>query len=153
MSNTAEEAIRAAFNYYDANGNGKVSSSELKKVMDHLGLVLPEEQIKAVIAQYDFNQDGEWEWTEFKDFYMKVVVNEQKAISLEDETAAVFKLLDADKDGRIDNAEIKAFMIQIGQSASEAEIQELINAYDANKTGVMEFDEFTKFYKDAKASS
>ena len=152
MSKVGEEAIRAAFTYYDADGSGKVSSSELKKVMDHLGLVLPEDQIKQVIAQYDFNSDGEWEWSEFYDFYMKVVVNEMKSISLEDETLAVFKLLDADKDGKIDNKEIKAFLVQIGQTANDTEIQELIDAYDANKTGVMEFDEFAKFYKDAKSS-
>ena len=152
MSNkVGEDTIRSVFKYYDADGSGKISVSELKKVMDQMGIVLSPEQIKLAVAQYDFNNDGEWDFNEFYQFYIKVVVNTQQSISIDQEIKGVFSLLDADKNGRIDVQEIKVFFQQVGYPLSDNEVLQLIKMYDKNNSGVMEFDEFASFYRDAKS--
>ena len=152
MSNKAgEDTIRSVFKYYDADGSGKISVTELKKVMDQMGIVLGPDQIKLAVAQYDFNQDGEWDFNEFYQFYIKVVVNTQQSISIDQEVKGVFSLLDADKNGRIDVQEIKVFFQQVGYPLSDNEVLQLIKMYDKNNSGVMEYDEFASFYRDAKS--
>ena len=151
MSKVGEDTIRSVFKYYDSDGSGKISVNELKKVMDQMGIVLTPDQIKAAIAQYDFNQDGEWDFNEFYQFYIKVVVNTQQSLSIDQEIQGVFNLLDSDKNGKIDVQEIKVFFTQVGYPLNDSEVAELIKMYDANSSGVMEQDEFTNFYKDAKS--
>ena len=151
MSKVGEDTIRSVFKYYDSDGSGKISVNELKKVMDQMGIVLTPDQIKAAIAQYDFNQDGEWDFNEFYQFYIKVVVNTQQSLSIDQEIQGVFNLLDSDKNGKIDVQEIKVFFTQVGYPLNDSEVAELIKMYDANNSGVMEQDEFTNFYKDAKS--
>ena len=151
MSRVGEDTIRSVFKYYDADGSGKISVNELKKVMDQMGIVLSPDQIKLAVAQYDFNQDGEWDFNEFYQFYVKVVVNTQQSISIDQEIKGVFSLLDADKNGRIDVQEIKVFFQQVGYPLSDNEVQQLVKMYDKNNSGVMEYDEFSNFYRDAKS--
>ena len=151
MSKVGEDTIRSVFKYYDADGSGKISVTELKKVMDQMGIMLSPDQIKLAVAQYDFNNDGEWDFNEFYQFYIKVVVNTQQSISIDQEIKGVFSLLDADKNGRIDVQEIKVFFQQVGYPLSDNEVLQLIKMYDKNNSGVMEFDEFASFYRDAKS--
>ena len=151
MSKVGEDTIRSVFKYYDADGSGKISVSELKKVMDQMGIILSPDQIKLAVAQYDFNNDGEWDFNEFYQFYIKVVINTQQSISIDQEIKGVFSLLDADKNGRIDVQEIKVFFQQVGYPLSDNEVLQLIKMYDKNNSGVMEFDEFASFYRDAKS--
>ena len=151
MSRVGEDTVRSVFKYYDADGSGKISVSELKKVMDQMGIVLSPEQIKLAVAQYDTNNDGEWDFNEFYQFYIKVVINTQQSISVEQEIQGVFNLLDSDKNGRIDVNEIKVFFQQVGYPLNDTEVYQLIKLYDKNNSGLMEFDEFSNFYRDAKS--
>ena len=116
-----------------------------------MGIVLSPEQIKLAVAQYDTNNDGEWDFNEFYQFYIKVVINTQQSISVEQEIQGVFNLLDSDKNGRIDVNEIKVFFQQVGYPLNDTEVYQLIKLYDKNNSGLMEFDEFSNFYRDAKS--
>ena len=146
-----EETIRSVFKYYDTDGNGKISADELKSIMDQMGLNLSMDQIKQAISQYDINKDGEWDFNEFYQFYVNVVVNSQQNITLEQEITGVFQLLDSDKNSKIDVKEIKVFFQQVGYPLTDPEIVQLIALYDTNKNGMMDFEEFSAFYKDAKS--
>ncbi len=151
MSKIGADTIKSVFKYYDSDNSGKISVTELKKVMDQMGIVLSPDQIKLAVAQYDFNNDGEWDFDEFYQFYIKVVVNTQQTISVDQEIQGVFNLLDADKNGRIDVQEIKVFFQQVGYPLNDNEVVQLIKMYDKNNSGVMEYDEFANFYRDAKS--
>ena len=148
MAKIGADTIKSVFKYYDSDNSGKISVTELKKVMDQMGIVLSPDQIKLAVAQYDFNNDGEWDFDEFYQFYIKVVVNTQQTISVDQEIQGVFNLLDADKNGRIDVQEIKVFFQQVGYPLNDSEVVQLIKMYDKNNSGVMEYDEFANFYRD-----
>ena len=151
MSKAGEETIRSVFKYYDTDGSGKVSSNEVHKALAQMGIVLSPEQVKATITQYDFNQDGEWDFNEFYQFYIKVVSNSQQSLSVDQEVQGVFNLLNTDKNGKIDVKELKAYLQQVGYPLNDSELDQLIKMYDSNNSGMLEIEEFTNLYKDAKS--
>ena len=65
----------------------------------------------------------------------------------------VFFELDADGSGSIDADELMKMMHQLGQSPTEKELQELIDAVDDNKDGKIQLREFLNLYlKSSEAS-
>ena len=53
-----------------------------------------------------------------------------------------FDILDKDKDGYITIKELKQIMKNLGQAATEAELQYMINEVDINGSGTIDFREF-----------
>ena len=151
MAQIGEETIRSVFKFFDTDGSGKVSAAEIQKALTQMGIVLTPDQVRAVMVQYDFNQDGEWEFSEFYQFYIKVVANNQQNLTFEQEVQGVFNLLDGNKNGRVDAKELKAYFTQVGFPLNDEELGDLIRMYDTNNTGYLELPEFTNIYKDAKS--
>ena len=54
-----EEGMRAAFNAFDADGNGTITACEMREVMTKLGQDLTDEQIKEMINEADIDGDGQ----------------------------------------------------------------------------------------------
>jgi calmodulin len=65
-SNSADDDLKQAFAVFDADGNGKISKSELRRVMEMLGERLSEAQIDEMMREADENKDGEIDFQEFK---------------------------------------------------------------------------------------
>lgn len=61
-----DEELRQAFKVFDADGNGTISKSELKRVMDMLGEKLSDAQIDEMMREADTNGDGEIDFNEFR---------------------------------------------------------------------------------------
>ncbi|MGW4895779.1 EF-hand domain-containing protein [Kitasatospora sp. NPDC004240] len=60
------ETIRAAFDKYDVNGDGRITAAEYAKVAHELGDVTTSISVaEAIIAQMDTNHDGELTFDEF----------------------------------------------------------------------------------------
>ena len=66
MSNNAtERELAEAFKVFDREGNGYITSQELKHVMLKVADELTEEEVDAMIKQADVNGDGQIEYEEF----------------------------------------------------------------------------------------
>jgi calmodulin len=59
-----------------------------------------------------------------------------------------FRTLDKNGNGKIDSAEFKHLMTNIGNPLTEEEVMVLINAADKNKDGYIDFEEFVKIMMD-----
>ena len=57
--------IKEAFKRMDVDGNGTVTSEELKKVMKEQGEKLPEAVIDVMVAMADTDSDGKINFEEF----------------------------------------------------------------------------------------
>lgn len=55
----SEDEIREAFRVFDKDGNGHISSPELRLVMSNLGEKLTDEEIDEMIRQADIDGDGQ----------------------------------------------------------------------------------------------
>lgn len=53
-----EEILRRAFQFFDKDGNGEISVTELRTTMHELGDLLTEEEIVAFMQVMDVNNDG-----------------------------------------------------------------------------------------------
>ncbi|BAF25070.2 Os09g0412300, partial [Oryza sativa Japonica Group] len=69
------------------------------------------------------------------------------------EAAAAFRVFDRNGDGFIDAGELGSVLASLGfaAGAGHAECQRMIDAYDADKDGRVDFREFLKFMETAAA--
>ncbi|XP_074663137.1 neo-calmodulin-like [Tubulanus polymorphus] len=60
-----EDELMRAFRVFDADGNGKISADELKKMLRKRGDKLTEEEMNDVMNNADINEDGFIDYEEF----------------------------------------------------------------------------------------
>lgn len=60
-----EQTLRQAFRVFDRDGNGYISTEELRYVVTTFGEKLTHEEAEELIAMFDKNKDGKLEYEEF----------------------------------------------------------------------------------------
>ena len=60
-----EEEIREAFRVFDKDGNGYITTEELRHVMTTLGEVMSNEEVDEMISEADVDGDGQVNYEEF----------------------------------------------------------------------------------------
>merc|ERR1719460_597510 len=66
VMNRSEDDATHAFKVFDRDGDGLISSEELRLTMNNLGEPITEEEVKAMIAEADIDGDGKINFAEFK---------------------------------------------------------------------------------------
>ncbi|XP_072039372.1 neo-calmodulin [Amphiura filiformis] len=61
----SDDDIREAFKVFDKDGNGFISSAELRHVMTNLGEKLTEDEVEGMIREADIDGDGQVNYEEF----------------------------------------------------------------------------------------
>ena len=72
MANAFEEAadkLLEAFLYVDKNRDSYIQMTELKTLLQQMGLDLDENGVKKIIDLFDDNDDGEMDFLEFIEFF------------------------------------------------------------------------------------
>ncbi|KAG2372892.1 hypothetical protein C9374_008862 [Naegleria lovaniensis] len=59
------DEIKKAFKLFDEDGNGKISLKNLKKIAREIGESMSEEELQAMIDEFDLDRDGEINENEF----------------------------------------------------------------------------------------
>ena len=75
----------------------------------------------------------------------------QRRVTKDDRDAditAIFNMFDRNKDGKLMNEEIGAFLEAIGREAKEEEIQKIVDVADTDKNGYITIDEFLAYMDD-----
>jgi Ca2+-binding EF-hand superfamily protein len=60
----AEEDFAEAFRYFDTNGDGKITHSELQRVLKKLEINITKQEVKKMIHELDKDGNGTIEYTE-----------------------------------------------------------------------------------------
>ena len=146
MNSKEEAAIKKIFDSFDQEKKGKISPKQLRLVLSKLlDIELPSErEIYKQIEEFDLDKDGKLDFQEFCRFYRKKIQEAQ--ISLETEAKGVFAMIDKNNNGTIDPGELFALFNKLGTPIPFHEIRALINQYDDNFNGNLEFQEFYKLY-------
>ena len=63
--NQAEEEVINAFRVFDKEGNGLISSAELKHIMMNIGDKMTEEEADEMVNEADIDEDGMINYEEF----------------------------------------------------------------------------------------
>ena len=95
--------MKGVFNMFDVDGSGEIDVSELKQVMQNLGMNPTDAEVQMMMQEADEDQSGEIDFVEFAHLMgKKLAENEQ-----DEELVEVFKLFDKDDDGYLDAEDLK----------------------------------------------
>mmetsp|Transcript_1947 Transcript_1947/g.3635 ORF Transcript_1947/g.3635 Transcript_1947/m.3635 type:complete len:153 (+) Transcript_1947:59-517(+) len=138
--NFSEDQIaefRQAFNEYDQDGGGSISTNELGVAMRSLGACPTEEELEKWVDEVDVNGDGELDFEEFLNLMAKMSGRDPL-----EELANAFKVFDRSGEGLVNARELRHVLTKMGDLLSESEVDEwLINAQIDDK-GNIDIEQF-----------
>ncbi|KAL4384022.1 hypothetical protein GQ457_15G003970 [Hibiscus cannabinus] len=132
------QELEAVFKKFDANGDGKISSSELGSIMGSLGQKPSDEELLNMIKEVDDDGDG---FINFEEF---VVLN-TKGVDSNDvlkDLREAFSVYDLDGNGSISAEELHQVLQSLGDDCSIAECRRMISGVDSDGNGLVDFEEF-----------
>ncbi|MEQ2247427.1 hypothetical protein ILYODFUR_009298 [Ilyodon furcidens] len=121
--------FKAAFDMFDTDGGGDISTKELGTVMRMLGQNPSREELDAIIEEVD--EDG----------YARVVL---------DQGAEQHEEVAWNGDGFVDREEFGDILHMTGEPVTEEDIDEMFGESDSNKDGKIDFDEFLKMMENVQ---
>ncbi|KFP03964.1 Troponin C, skeletal muscle, partial [Calypte anna] len=153
----SEEMIaefKAAFDMFDADGGGDISTKELGTVMRMLGQNPTKEELDAIIEEVDEDGSGTIDFEEFLVMMVRQMKEDAKGKS-EEELANCFRIFDRvgphpvspscrNADGFIDAEELAEILRATGEQVTEEDIEDMMKDSDKNNDGRIDFDEFLK---------
>ncbi|KRY38269.1 Calmodulin, partial [Trichinella spiralis] len=134
----ADEQIaefQEAFNLFDKDGDGKITSQELGIVMRSLGQRPTESELRDMVNEVDEDGNGTIEFDEF----LQMMSRKMKDSDSEQELKEAFQVFDKDKDGFISAAELHYVMTNLGEKLTDEEVQEMIREADLDGDGLVNY--------------
>lgn len=113
--------IQEAFALFDKEGNGTISTKELKIAMRALGFEPKKEEIKKMISEISKDKDNSGLLT-YKDF-LHLVTQKMADKDSKEEILKAFRLFDEDNTGKISFANLRSVAIELGENIADEEIQ------------------------------
>ncbi|KAF1872892.1 hypothetical protein Lal_00015997 [Lupinus albus] len=130
------DELKRVFSSFDANGDGKISITELDTVLRSLGSAVSAAELQRVMEDLDTDHDGFINFSEFGAFCR----SDGGASELRD----AFDLYDQDKNGLISASELHLVLNRLGMKCSVEECHSMIKSVDSDGDGNVNFDEFKK---------
>lgn len=128
--------LKKVFDQFDANGDGKISVSELGNVFKSMGTSYTEAELNRVLDDIDIDRDGYINLEEFGAIC--------RSSSSAAEIREAFDLYDQNKDGLISSAEIHKVLNRLGMTCSLEDCVRMIGHVDSDGDGNVNFEEFQK---------
>jgi len=141
--------FKAAFDIFDTDGGGDISTAELGTVMRMLGQTPSKEELDEIIEEVDEDGSGSIDFEEFLVMMVRLLKEDQAGKS-EEELAECFRVFDKNGDGMIDRDEFAEILRSTGESITDEEIDELLKDGDKNADGALDFDEFLKMMENVQ---
>ncbi|KAL7160812.1 hypothetical protein ACSBR2_041455 [Camellia fascicularis] len=150
-----KEEVKKVFNRFDANGDGKISATELVSVMKALQPNISEDEVKQMMEELDTDLDGFISLEEFASFCKG---GGDTAGSAGDDGGMVglkdaFELYDQDKNGVISAVELHQILQQLGEKCSVQDCGRMIQSVDSDGDGFVNFEEFKKMMTNTTANA
>jgi len=138
------EEFKEAFNLFDKDGDGVITTKELGTVMRSLGQNPSEVELQDMINEVDQDGNGTLDFEEFLVMMAKKQIQMQNAEDNEEELKEAFKVFDKDNNGYISAAELRHVMTNLGEKLTDEEVEEMIKEADTDGDGQVNYDEFVK---------
>ena len=132
--------VKNAFKKMDRNGDGKISPQELQ------ACGFNDQQVKALFALGDSNNDGEIDLEEFITVMCPsasaVVSKLSKLFNTKEKAADAFKKIDVNGDGLLSKDELRSAALPNGTKLTSIEVDSIFALGDANGDGEIDMEEF-----------
>eukprot|EP00092_Neocalanus_flemingeri_P064491 GFUD01078270.1.p1 GENE.GFUD01078270.1~~GFUD01078270.1.p1 ORF type:complete len:149 (-),score=68.59 GFUD01078270.1:71-517(-) len=132
--------FKEAFDEFDKDGSGSISSEELLGVMRAMGQNPTEDELLNLVMEVDVDGNGTIDFPEFLDMMKKKAHEVDEGEDLRE----AFKIFDRDRDGYIDMKELKSVTNMLGNMLTKEEVDEFMAEADQDGNGKLDYDEFVK---------
>jgi len=134
------EEIKDAFNLFDKDGDGTITTKEIGTVMRTLGQNPTEVELNEMIKEVDADNSGTIEFSEF----LNLMAQKLKDTDIDEEMIEAFKVFDKDGSGIISTDDLKNIIKSLEENITDQEINELVNEADFDSDGKINYKEFVK---------
>jgi len=141
--------LEDVFKRFDANGDGKISSSELGAILRSMGCHVEQRELGLMMKEADSDGDGFISLEEFIDLNTK---GNDRAACLEDLKNA-FQVFDLDRNGSISADELYQVLKGMGDGSTREDCKNMITGVDRNGDGLINFEEFKTMMTTSSSSS
>ncbi|KFM77473.1 Calcium-binding protein E63-1, partial [Stegodyphus mimosarum] len=124
----------------DKNQDGRVNETEIKCMLDKLGIVLTDTMVGKLIDQASKRGDRLLSEDEFLAWMARQSVQDDVMADL----MAAFSVFDKDRNGYITRDELRTAMEMIGEPMSEEQLDLMLRATDIDKDGKINYEEFVR---------
>ncbi|KAK6924307.1 EF-hand domain [Dillenia turbinata] len=131
-----EDELREVFRHFDSDGDGKISALELRYYFGSIGEYMSHEQAQGVINDLDSDGDS---MLDFKDF-MRLMKREDG--DEDDDLKRAYEMFELEKGGCITPKGLQRMLNRLGDARSFEECKAMIQVYDKDGNGVLDFNEF-----------
>ncbi|KAL4238030.1 hypothetical protein ACF0H5_002741 [Mactra antiquata] len=132
--------FKEAFNLFDRDGSGSISTKELGIVMKSLGETKSDAELAKLIAEVDVDGNGEIDFDE----YLEMMANRMSFTGSADQIREAFKVFDKDNKGYLTVDELRHIMTNLGEKLGDEEVDEMLMIVDADGNGMIDYEEFTQ---------
>ncbi|KAJ1304976.1 hypothetical protein OPQ81_000019 [Rhizoctonia solani] len=133
------EELREAFQIFDKNGDGQITTTELTSLLHALST--PIQDVEAILDQADANEDGALDLGEFLLLMGERLNSGQKT---DRELREVFDRFDKDGSGSIEKGELRRAVTLLGDKLTDQELATIMREVDTDGDGRVSFEEFTR---------
>jgi len=131
-------AFKEAFDSFDKNADGTISTKELHAAMRRGGQNPTESEVQDMINSVDVDGSGFLEFPEFCTLMYKKLSD----TDLENELKETFRVFSKDNEGCITADELKFVLTHLPGKVTYKEIDEMIRTVDKNGDGKINYSEF-----------
>jgi len=131
---------REAFDMFDRDRDGSISSKELTMVMKNLIRDISDAEVKKMIEEVDIDGNGIIDFDEF----VMMMNRRNKETDAEEEVINAFRVFDDDYDGVISTSELKQILTNLGDKLTEDEVNAMIAEADIDGNGFIHYEEFVR---------
>ena len=132
------ETFKEAFKVFETDTEGEVNVSDIENVTRSLGLKLTSGEIKDMINEIDYNNDGVIELDEFCEW----MAAKSEEVENLDDTEVLFDRLDVDKDGFISVGDLMSIFESFGEKMSVDNVLHIVKDVDKSDSGHVNYDDF-----------
>ncbi|KAG6367610.1 hypothetical protein INS49_001803 [Diaporthe citri] len=132
---TTPKSTPLALTAKDKDGNGEITKDELGTIMRSLGLNPTDGELQDMVDEVDVDKNGTIDFKEF----LALMSHKVQDVDPEQELREAFKVFDRDNTGTISKDELRQVMKSIGESLTEAEIDEMLHFADSDGSGTIDY--------------
>ena len=143
VDNLTDEQIiefREAFQAFDKDGNGSITTKELGTVMRSLGQNLNEVEIREIIDEVDEDKNGTIDFQEF----LSLMARKMKITDKEDELIDAFKTLDLEGTGKISKYELRNIILSTDCGIAGDDFEEFQKNINIDDEGYINLHDYIK---------
>lgn len=133
-------ALRDVFDTLDRNGDGILTTAELRDGLTGAGVGGNSTELEEIMAAVDADGSGEIDYTEF----LAATIESRQCLR-ESACRAAFRVFDKDDDGRITLEELASVLRdrQVMKTVGPEQIAQIMQEVDLNGDGYIDFKEFS----------